>query len=301
MPAWDPVSETARCPRSRIAIAHNAHEMRSPVDRSMSISRGSGTGETSAAIATSSSVVEPRALSTATTRLPASFCATIRAAARLRRPASATEVPPNFMTMVPDTVAKATDRCRQLAFTGLRTSHRAESATACRCDRSWRVTVPRREADPTFVQISGRCFRPPAERDSGTRRDPMAAERRRRWMFAAATAATVMVAVVGTIAAIRPPDHRAPVAWVPSLLTVRSAAHHASTAPSLPPGVRESPDGSLGVRGVSEKRLREFETAVLGPQHAAEHAKMRRLVREQIGRRGRRRAGIRPCGRRRPE
>ena len=106
IPACEPVSEMARWPRSLMAIAHSAQEMRSPVESSMSISRGSGTGETSCAIAISSSVVLPRAESTATTRLPASFWATMRAAARLRRSASATEVPPNFMTTVPDMTAK---------------------------------------------------------------------------------------------------------------------------------------------------------------------------------------------------
>src|SRR2546423_1229391 len=49
---------------------------------------------------TSSSVVLPRAESTATTRLPASLAATIFSAARLTRSASATDVPPNFMTTV---------------------------------------------------------------------------------------------------------------------------------------------------------------------------------------------------------
>ena len=42
-----------------------------------------------------------RAESTATTRLPASAACTIRPAARLVRSASATEVPPNFITTVP--------------------------------------------------------------------------------------------------------------------------------------------------------------------------------------------------------
>src|SRR3954465_14826119 len=46
------------------------------------------------------SVSLPRALSTATTRWPASRLATIRRAARLRRSASATDVPPNFITTV---------------------------------------------------------------------------------------------------------------------------------------------------------------------------------------------------------
>ena len=103
IPACEPVNEIARCPRSLIAIAHSAHEMRSPVDSNMSISRGSGFGDTSSAIAISSSVVFPRADSTATTRLPASRFSTIRRAARLIRSASATDVPPNFMTTVSGT------------------------------------------------------------------------------------------------------------------------------------------------------------------------------------------------------
>ena len=83
-----------------MAIAHRAQETRSPVDSNMSISRGSGDGETSNASAMSRSVSLPRADSTATTSWPASRLATIRCAARLRRSASATDVPPNFMTTV---------------------------------------------------------------------------------------------------------------------------------------------------------------------------------------------------------
>ena len=100
MPAWEPVSEMASWPRSLITIAASAQEMRSPVESSMSISRGCGRSETSWAIATSSSVVLPRADRTATTRRPSSRAATIRRAARLMRSASATEVPPNFITTV---------------------------------------------------------------------------------------------------------------------------------------------------------------------------------------------------------
>ena len=106
MPACEPVSEIARWPRSLIAIAHSAHDIRSPVESSMSISRGSGLGETSSAIAISSSVVLPRADSTATTWWPCSRARTIRRAARLRRSASATDVPPNFMTTVLGTAAE---------------------------------------------------------------------------------------------------------------------------------------------------------------------------------------------------
>ena len=106
MPACEPVSEIARWPRSLIAIAHSAQEIRSPVESSMSISRGSGVGETSSAIAISSSVVLPRAESTATTEWPSWRFSTIRCAARLMRSASATDVPPNFMTMIEDMAAQ---------------------------------------------------------------------------------------------------------------------------------------------------------------------------------------------------
>ena len=37
--------------------------------------------------------------------------------------------------------------------------------------------------------------------------------------------------------------------------------------------------GELGVRGVSERKLRAFETRVLGPAHAREHARLRRARR----------------------
>ena len=107
IPAWDPVSEMARWPRSLMAMAHSAQDTRSPVESSMSISRGSGCGETSWASAIRRSVSLPRALRTATTRCPASRLATMRWAARLRRSASATEVPPNFMTTVALSMASA--------------------------------------------------------------------------------------------------------------------------------------------------------------------------------------------------
>src|SRR3954453_4855901 len=100
IPACEPVSDSARWPRSLITMAARAQEIRSPVERSMSISRGSGRADTSKAMLTSSSVVFPRAGSTAPTRFPASLAATILWAARLMRSASATEVPPNFITIV---------------------------------------------------------------------------------------------------------------------------------------------------------------------------------------------------------
>ena len=82
-----------------MAIAHSAQEMLSPVESSVD-PLGLGAGETSEAIARSSSVVDPRADSTATTPVPAAFLSTMRCAARRSRSASATDVPPNFMTTV---------------------------------------------------------------------------------------------------------------------------------------------------------------------------------------------------------
>ena len=61
---------------------------------------GRGVADTSWAMPTRSSVVLPRAESTATTRLPSSRAATIRCAARLMSSAPATEVPPNFITTI---------------------------------------------------------------------------------------------------------------------------------------------------------------------------------------------------------
>src|SRR5215208_8410181 len=39
--------------------------------------------------------------------------------------------------------------------------------------------------------------------------------------------------------------------------------------------------GDLGVPGMSERELRAFETATLGPAHAREHALLRRAAREE--------------------
>ena len=101
IPACEPVSEIASWPRSWIAIAASAHEIRSPTEMSMSSSRGSGRRETWRARSRSSSVVLPIADSTATTREPPSRAATSRAATFLSLSGSATEVPPNFITTVP--------------------------------------------------------------------------------------------------------------------------------------------------------------------------------------------------------
>jgi hypothetical protein len=46
IPACEPVNDTASCPRSCTAIATRAQAVRSPVDSSMSSSRGCGVGET---------------------------------------------------------------------------------------------------------------------------------------------------------------------------------------------------------------------------------------------------------------
>ncbi len=74
--------------------------MRSPTEISMSSSRGSGRVETRCARSISSSVVSPIAEITATTRLPASRAATMRRATAFSFSGSATELPPNFITIV---------------------------------------------------------------------------------------------------------------------------------------------------------------------------------------------------------
>ena len=63
-----------------------------------------------------------------------------------------------------------------------------------------------------------------------------------------------------------------PVAFMLAVLPGAAAAH------GVPGG-----DGSMGVPGMSEKQLRAFETATLGPQHAAEHARARRAARSHRG------------------
>ena len=100
-PACEPVSEIAVWPRSWIAIAASAHEIRSPTESSMSSSRGSGAGEISWARSTSSSVEPPIAESTPTTSLPASRAATSRRATAFSRSGPSTDVPPNFWTTRP--------------------------------------------------------------------------------------------------------------------------------------------------------------------------------------------------------
>ena len=66
-PAWEPVNERAVQPRSAIAMATSAIEIRSPAVSSMSSSRAGGSGETCAARSRSSSVLSPMAETATTT------------------------------------------------------------------------------------------------------------------------------------------------------------------------------------------------------------------------------------------
>ncbi len=100
-PAWLPVKLRASCPRSPIAMASSAIEIRSPAVSSMSSSRGAGSGDTSAASSMSSSVVSPIADTATTTSFPDLAAATTRCATRLIEAASATEDPPYFWTISP--------------------------------------------------------------------------------------------------------------------------------------------------------------------------------------------------------
>ena len=103
IPACEPVSEIARWPRSLIAIAHSAHEIRSPVESSMSISRASGVGETSSADGDQLVGRLPARREHGDDPLALLARLDDPLAARLMRSASATEVPPNFITTVPGT------------------------------------------------------------------------------------------------------------------------------------------------------------------------------------------------------
>jgi hypothetical protein len=97
-PACEPVNERAENPRSEIAIATSAIEIRSPAVISMSSSRGGGSGLTSWARSSSSSVVSPIAETTTHTSLPARLVSVIRRATRLMLAASASDEPPYFWT-----------------------------------------------------------------------------------------------------------------------------------------------------------------------------------------------------------
>ena len=47
------------------------------------------------------------------------------------------------------------------------------------------------------------------------------------------------------------------------------------------PNAAASPSGSQGVRGMSEEKLKRSETGILGPEHAAEHARQRAVLRQR--------------------
>src|SRR5262245_19239030 len=98
MPAWEPVNDTAGSPWSMIAMHRSAIEIRSPEVRSMSISRALGWAATSCARRSRSSVVLPIGQTTTTTSFPALRVRTTCSATARMRPASATDVPPNFCT-----------------------------------------------------------------------------------------------------------------------------------------------------------------------------------------------------------
>ena len=102
IPACEPVSEIASAPRSWIAIAASAHEIRSPTEISMSSSRGFGRGGD--LVGEADEVVgrvahrREHGDDAVAGRLRA---ATSRCATSLIRSGSATDVPPNFITSVP--------------------------------------------------------------------------------------------------------------------------------------------------------------------------------------------------------
>src|SRR3954452_18838894 len=63
------------------------------------------------------------------------------------------------------------------------------------------------------------------------------------------------------------------------LLAGLAAASLLATAPASAHAPRAGRPGDAGVPGMSEKQLRQFETQVLGPEHAAEHARLRHEIR----------------------
>ena len=99
-PACEPVNERAVQPRSEIAIATSAIEIRSPAVISMSSSRAGGSGLTWLARSSSSSVLSPIAETATTTSCPSFLAWTIRWATRLTASASASDEPPYFCTIV---------------------------------------------------------------------------------------------------------------------------------------------------------------------------------------------------------
>ena len=98
MPACMPLRLIASRPSSCSAIESSVEETASPVENSMSSSRGRGLLVTSFASSISRSVVSPIAETTATTRSPSPARSAMRLATCVMRPASATELPPYFWT-----------------------------------------------------------------------------------------------------------------------------------------------------------------------------------------------------------
>ena len=99
IPTWLPVKETASRPRSASAMHINAMVLRSPIVRSMSISRPGCVRETASASAIRLSVSLPIAETTTTTSLPRRRVKATCSATALMRSASATDVPPYFCTI----------------------------------------------------------------------------------------------------------------------------------------------------------------------------------------------------------
>ena len=98
IPACTPLRLIASLPSSCSAIESSVEETASPVENSMSSSRGRGLLVTSFASAISRSVVSPIAETTATTRSPPAARSAMRRATCVMRSASATELPPYFWT-----------------------------------------------------------------------------------------------------------------------------------------------------------------------------------------------------------
>jgi hypothetical protein len=81
--------------------------------------------------------------------------------------------------------------------------------------------------------------------------------------------------VLALISAILDPIRR----LAPRAIALAVALATALCATAAAHSVDSAGSGSHGVRGLSEGELRSFETDVLGPAHAAEHARERRVIR----------------------
>ena len=127
--------------------------MRSPVESSMSSSRGCGSGETWRASSTSPSVVSPIAETVATTRRPCSRASARRRATCLILSGSATEDPPNFMTTVSESGSGRALTARLWRSRRSRACSPLPSRRAAR--RSRRLRVP----EPLGPLLRGRLHR----------------------------------------------------------------------------------------------------------------------------------------------